>query len=102
MIWKHVSDNSEYTGKRIHAFTGIQTHSLSVQAIKAYASDRAATGTGIISKILMINVVEIEENHYPFSVNNFVSLESPISNTFKKKTPSYKWLVMLGENRTES
>jgi hypothetical protein len=31
----------------VHALSGIQTHGLSVQVIKAYASDRAATGTGI-------------------------------------------------------
>jgi hypothetical protein len=30
----------------IHALNGIQSHDLSFQAIKAYASDRAATGTG--------------------------------------------------------
>jgi hypothetical protein len=31
-------------GRNIHALNGIRTHGLSVQAIKAYASDRAATG----------------------------------------------------------
>jgi hypothetical protein len=32
--------------KNIHALSGIQTHGLSVQEIKAFASDRAATGIG--------------------------------------------------------
>jgi hypothetical protein len=31
----------------IHALSGIRTHYLSVKAIKAYASDRAASGTGV-------------------------------------------------------
>jgi hypothetical protein len=30
----------------VHALSRIRTHELSVQAIKAYASDRAATETG--------------------------------------------------------
>jgi hypothetical protein len=30
----------------IHALSGIRTHSLSTQAIKTYASDHVATGTG--------------------------------------------------------
>jgi len=39
------NDNEQTTN--IHAFpSGIQTHGLSIQAIKVYASDRAATGTG--------------------------------------------------------
>jgi hypothetical protein len=29
----------------IHALSGIRTHDLSVKAMKAYATDRAATGT---------------------------------------------------------
>jgi hypothetical protein len=29
----------------MHALSGIRSHGLSVQAIKAYASDHAATGT---------------------------------------------------------
>jgi hypothetical protein len=32
----------------IHAFSGIRTHDLSVQAIKTYASDRAVTGTSVV------------------------------------------------------
>jgi hypothetical protein len=31
----------------MHASSGIRTHGLSVQAIKAYSSDRAATGKGL-------------------------------------------------------
>jgi hypothetical protein len=30
----------------IHALTGIRTHGLKVQAIKAFGSNRAATATG--------------------------------------------------------
>jgi hypothetical protein len=30
----------------IHSFSGIQTHGLSVQAIKVYTPERAVTGTG--------------------------------------------------------
>jgi hypothetical protein len=33
----------------IHALSGIQAHGLRVQAIMAYASDRAATETGVFS-----------------------------------------------------
>jgi hypothetical protein len=39
-------DDDEQTMTNIHALSGIQTHSLRVQVIKAYASDRVATGTG--------------------------------------------------------
>jgi hypothetical protein len=35
----------EQTRTNIHALSGIRTHSLSVQAIKACASDGVATGT---------------------------------------------------------
>jgi hypothetical protein len=42
--WK-VNDD-EYTRTNIHAISGIRIHGLSVQAIKAYASDRAVSGTG--------------------------------------------------------
>jgi hypothetical protein len=37
--------NDEQTRTNIHALSGIQTHGLSVQANRTYASDRAATGT---------------------------------------------------------
>jgi hypothetical protein len=39
-------NDDEKTRTNILALNGIQTHGLSVQAIEAYASDRAATGTG--------------------------------------------------------
>jgi hypothetical protein len=42
--WKVEDD--EYTRSNIHAISGNRTHCLSVQAIKANASDRASTGTG--------------------------------------------------------
>jgi hypothetical protein len=48
-----VAKASTYTGQQhgktrtnIHALNGIRTHDLSLQAIKAYASHRAANGTG--------------------------------------------------------
>jgi hypothetical protein len=41
-------DDREKTWTNIHALSRIQTHGLSVQAIKAYVSDHAATVTGII------------------------------------------------------
>jgi hypothetical protein len=40
-------DNITQTGTIIHAVSGIRTHSLSVEAIKAYAPNRKATGTCI-------------------------------------------------------
>jgi hypothetical protein len=46
MIGCQVNDDDEQTMTNIHALSGIQTHSLSVQVIKAYASDRVANGTG--------------------------------------------------------
>jgi hypothetical protein len=37
---------------KIHALSGIRTHGLSIQALKAYASDRAADGiTDNLSRI---------------------------------------------------
>jgi hypothetical protein len=44
--WQVNDDGDEQTRTNIHALSGIQTHGLSIQAIKAYASDRAAIGTG--------------------------------------------------------
>jgi hypothetical protein len=55
LLWtsdQPVAKACTYTGQRrkrrkiIHAFSGIQTHDLSVQAINAYTSDLAATETG--------------------------------------------------------
>jgi hypothetical protein len=34
------------TRRKIHALSGIRAHDVIVQAIKAFASDRKATGTG--------------------------------------------------------
>jgi hypothetical protein len=42
-----VNDDDERTRTNIHALSGIRTHGLSVKAIKAYASDRTITGTGM-------------------------------------------------------
>jgi hypothetical protein len=41
----------------IHALSGIQTHGLSAQAIKAYASDRAVTGAGSIELINLVIIL---------------------------------------------
>jgi hypothetical protein len=40
-----VTNDDEQMRTNIHALSGIWTHGLSIQVIKAYASDRAATGT---------------------------------------------------------
>jgi hypothetical protein len=40
------TDDDEQMRTNIHALSGVRTHGLCFQAIKAYASDRAATGTG--------------------------------------------------------
>jgi hypothetical protein len=39
-------DGGEQTRTNIYALSGIQTHGLSVQAIKAYALEHVAPGTG--------------------------------------------------------
>jgi hypothetical protein len=36
----------------IHAVSGIRTHDLNDQTVKAYASNRAGTGTDIVSNLL--------------------------------------------------
>jgi hypothetical protein len=41
-------NDDEYMRANIHALSGIRTHGLNVQGIKAYASDRVATGTVLI------------------------------------------------------
>jgi hypothetical protein len=48
MIDWQMNDDDDYyqTRTNIHALSGIWTHGISVQAIKAYTSDRADTGTG--------------------------------------------------------
>jgi hypothetical protein len=40
----------------IHSVVGVRTHELIVQAIKAYASDRTATGTGCSETVNRLNV----------------------------------------------
>jgi hypothetical protein len=42
----HVNNDDEQTKTNILALREIQTHGFSVQAMKAYASDRAAAVTG--------------------------------------------------------
>jgi hypothetical protein len=39
-----MTSDDEQTRANIHALSGIRTHDLSVQAIKAYASDSVVTG----------------------------------------------------------
>jgi hypothetical protein len=46
MIRWQANNDEEQMRTNIYAFSGIQTHDLSIQAIKAYASDHVATGTG--------------------------------------------------------
>jgi hypothetical protein len=41
-------NDDKYTTTNIHTSSGIRTHGLSVQAIKAYQSDRAVTGASLI------------------------------------------------------
>jgi hypothetical protein len=41
-----IQDNATQKDTKIHALSGIRTHDLSVQAIKAFASDHAANRTG--------------------------------------------------------
>jgi hypothetical protein len=41
-------NEDECTRTNIHALSGIRAHGLNVQAIKAYVSDRAATGTSVL------------------------------------------------------
>jgi hypothetical protein len=51
MIGWEVNDD-EQTRTNIHALSGIWTHSLSIQTIKAYASERVATGTRNVHSLL--------------------------------------------------
>jgi hypothetical protein len=48
------NDDDEQTRTSIHTLSEIRTHSLSIQAIKAYASDRMATGTGLSNVISFV------------------------------------------------
>jgi hypothetical protein len=48
MIWWEVNGDVEQTKINIYALSGIRTYGLRIQAIKAYASDSAATGIGRI------------------------------------------------------
>jgi hypothetical protein len=47
-----VNDDNEHTRTNIHALSGIRTHGLSVQAIKAHASHHGASGTGCVHKVV--------------------------------------------------
>jgi hypothetical protein len=62
-------------GQNIHASRRIRTHGLSVQAIKAYASDRAATGIG-------------RKCHVFYEPENENSKEAGI--TYQKRLPSWQ------------
>jgi hypothetical protein len=63
-----VNDEDEQTRTNIHALSGIQTHGLSFQAIKAYDTDCTATGTGLVRWV--VHVVHMEEmrNEYKMLV----------------------------------
>jgi hypothetical protein len=45
--YTYTGQHTQKDGTNTHATSGIPTHDLSVQAIKAFGSDRAATGTSI-------------------------------------------------------
>jgi hypothetical protein len=45
--WQVDDDDDVQMRSSIHDLSGIRTHGISVQAIKAYTSDRAAAATGI-------------------------------------------------------
>jgi hypothetical protein len=49
-LYLHRTTQDRKSRKNIHALSGVRIHSLSVQAIKAFASDRAVTGTGTSHK----------------------------------------------------
>jgi hypothetical protein len=57
MIGRQVDDDVEYMRTTIHALSGIRTHCLSVQAIKAYTSDYTATGT--LAPVLFNDVISV-------------------------------------------
>jgi hypothetical protein len=47
LLYLHGATQHRKTRKNIRALSEIRNHDLSVQAIKAYVSDRTASGTGI-------------------------------------------------------
>jgi hypothetical protein len=55
----------------IHALNGIQTHGLSVQAIKAYASERVATGTGstVLQSTILTPLYTTKAASFPENLN---------------------------------
>jgi hypothetical protein len=59
----------------IHVLSEIQTHSLSIQAIKAYVSDLAGTGTG--------NLYHIKEKHMTESFYGRSYVENDCNNSKK-------------------
>jgi hypothetical protein len=74
LLWtsyQPVAKASTYKGqhKKMHASSGIQTHDLCVQAIEAYASDRAATGSGTqwfnhrLGPVGLVAIPEIRVKH---------------------------------------
>jgi hypothetical protein len=56
-------NNDEQTRTNIHALSWILTHGLSIQAIKACASDHAATGTGLSSGSPQKVMITGEDTH---------------------------------------
>jgi hypothetical protein len=60
-LYLHRTKQHKNTRTNIHALSGIRTHDLSAQKMKAYASDRAATGTSYkmtydVSTVLVLQV----------------------------------------------
>jgi hypothetical protein len=61
IIGWQVNEDNEQTRTNIHALDGIRTRSPSVQAIKAYASDRVATVTE--QNLFKIDSRKLQINH---------------------------------------
>jgi hypothetical protein len=64
-----VNDDDEQRWTNIHALRKIQTHSLNIQAVKAYTSDCTANGAGTLMKIVHYMLQQVY-----ISVNFLVSL----------------------------
>jgi hypothetical protein len=55
-----VNDDYKQTRTNIHALSGIRTHGLNIQEIKAYASDHVATGTGMVCQIRILLILKLK------------------------------------------
>jgi hypothetical protein len=52
-------DGDDQTRTNIHALSGIRSHGLSIQAMKTYASDSVATGTGCKLFCKLLDIVKV-------------------------------------------